>query len=87
VGPDRKAPMTRNHKNHSNEIVRNFKELLPAEALQAIDEEHFEELALMIESALCTAVLEHIEEAADQLTALAKAFRKKVEHFEEKGSR
>ena len=79
--------MTKNHKHHSEAIVRNFKEQLSPKALKAIEEEHFEELALMIESALSTAVLEHIEEAADQLTALAKQFRKKVEHFEEKGSR
>jgi len=78
--------MTKNHKKHSEEIVRNFREQLSPKALKAIEEDQFEELALMIESALSTAVLEHIEEAADQLMVLAKQFRKKVEHFEEKGS-
>jgi hypothetical protein len=78
--------MAKNHKKHSEEIVRNFREQLPEKALKAMDEDVLEELALMIESALSTTVLEHIEEAADKLTALAKEFRKKVEHFEEKGS-
>ena len=78
--------MAKNHKKHSEEIVRNFRDQLPPKALKAMDDDVFEELALIIESALSTTVLEHIEEAADKLTALAKEFRKKVEHFEERGS-
>ena len=78
--------MAKNHKKHAAEIVRNFKDQLSPKALKAMDEDVFDELALIIESALSTTVLEHIEEAADKLTALTKEFRKKVEHFEEKGS-
>ena len=72
----------KNHKVHAEDIVGEFRTLISDEARQQIEEEHFEELTIMIESALSTAVMERVEHAADRLVALAKEFRADVEHFE-----
>ena len=77
--------MKQNYKKHAEDIVKFFKEQLSEGALQEIQEEDFDELCVMVESAISTSVLEATEHAADRLDELAKHLRKGVEHFESGG--
>ena len=73
--------MTRDHKAHSEEIVQAFQDLLPKKARKHIKESHYAELAVMLESAISTAVMQEVEGVADYLDAYAKKLRKQVENF------
>ena len=73
--------MNRNHKPHSEEIVKRFQESLSKKARKHIKESSYAELAVTIESAISTAVMQGIEEVADHLDDYSRKLRKQVEHF------
>ena len=73
--------MKRNHKPHSEEIVQRFQDSLPKKARKHIKDSAYAELAVTIESAISTAVMQGIEEVADHLNDYSRKLRKQVEHF------
>ena len=73
--------MTHKHLPHAERVVNVFKEKLSKSGRDHVGDKHFDELALMIESAISTAVLEEGEHTADQLQALVNTIRKGAEHL------
>lgn len=73
--------MNRNHKPHSEEIVKRFQESLSKKARKHIKDSAYAELAVTIESAISTAVMQGIEEVADHLDDYSRKLRKQVENF------
>jgi len=74
--------MTMKQTVHAQHVVSSFKERLPTALCNDIGEEHFDELALLIESAISAAVLEEMEKAADKIDKLAHDVRHFAEHFD-----
>lgn len=72
--------MTRKHLIHAQHVVDVFKEKLSDSGRQHVGDRHFDELALLVESAISTAVLEAMEHTADTLVAQAEKLRKEAEH-------
>lgn len=73
--------MNRKHMPHAQHVVDAFKNKLSDSGRQHVGEKHFDELALLIESAISTAVLEEVEHAADALEEMAKKMRNNAEHI------
>jgi len=73
--------MTENFRRHAQEIVETFKGFLPGEVVEEIGDEHFDELSMLIESAISAAVLQHIEGVADRFGSLAAKVRKEAESY------
>jgi hypothetical protein len=65
---------------HAQEIAGRFRELVEA-AGDSLPEEHYEELALLIEAGIDTALVGRLEDMANQLERLAKDIRSDAEHF------
>lgn len=74
--------MTMRQTQHALNIVEAFKAKLTEEQRTAVGDAHFDELSLLIESAMSTAVLEEMEKAADQVDELAHKLRHFAEHFD-----
>ena len=74
--------MSRRHANHASQVVERFKEMLSASGRAHVGEGHFGELALLIESAITTSVLEAMEQAAEHMEQLARDMRHRAERFE-----
>jgi len=75
--------MTERYRKHAEAIVESFKGFLPSSLLNEISDDHFDELSMMIESAINTAVLEHQERFATQLGKLADTVRHDAERFDD----
>lgn len=73
--------MTHKHLPHAERLVNTFKEKLSKSGREHVGDKHFDELALMIESAISTAVLEEIEHAADKMHDVVESIRKGSEHL------
>lgn len=72
--------MNRKHTVHAQHVVESFKALLSESGRQHVSQKHFDELSLMIESAISTAALQEVEHVADALAELATSIRAKAEH-------
>ena len=67
--------------NHALQITNRFRELL-GNADHSLAEEHFEELALLIEAGIDTALVEKLEKMADKLLELSHSVRNDAEFFD-----
>lgn len=74
--------MTMQQTQHAQKVVDAFKAKLSEEQRATVGEAHFDELSLLIESAMSTAVLDEMEKAADQVDALAHRLRHFAEHYD-----
>lgn len=66
---------TGEHTAHAQRVVAAFKEKLSQSGRDHVGIKHFEELELLIELAIATAVNQSREECAQQLETFAKALR------------
>ncbi len=73
--------MTHKHLSHAEHVVNIFRKKLSQSGRDHVGDRHFDELALMIESAISTAVLEEGEQTADKLQGLVNAIRKGAEQL------
>ena len=73
--------MTHKHRPHAERMVKAFKEKLSQSGREHVGDKHFDELTLMIESAISTAVLEAVEHAANRIHDVVTSIRKDVEHL------
>ena len=71
--------MTEQYKNHADKVVAGFKNILGEERSGQLGDEHFGELAMLVESAISSSVLEELEKAADNLESMASGLRKHAE--------
>ncbi len=70
-----------NEFNHARKVVDQFKQLLSSQEIQCLEDEHFDELVLLIEAAIDAAVLDALEKTAERMEQLARETR----HLAEKG--
>lgn len=75
--------MTHRHQKHAHEIVERFKGMLSESGRQHIGAKHFDELALLIESGISSAVLDELEIAANKMDNLAHEVRNYAESFDD----
>jgi len=75
--------MSQHYEKHAEDVVKGFLDLLDAEARACIDQEHLNELSMLIESAISTAVLDQLEVAADEISALSTKVRHRAEHYDQ----
>ena len=73
--------MTHKHLPHAQRVVDAFKNKLSQSGRDHVGEKHFDELTLMIESAISTSVLEEIEHASDRIHEVVESIRKGAEHL------
>jgi len=73
--------MTHKHLPHAERVVNNFKGRLSQSGRDHVGDRHFDELTLMVESAISTAVLEAVEHAADSIRDVVESIRKEAEHL------
>ena len=66
---------------HAQEIAQRFKELVES-AGDTLAEEHYKELALLIEAGIDTVMVETLEKMANQLDTMSHNVRNNAEFFE-----
>ena len=65
---------------HANEITERFRELVEG-AGDTLSENHYKELALLIEAGIDTALVDKLEEVANKVDNLAHDIRSDAEKF------
>ncbi len=65
---------------HAQQIATRFKAMVK-QAGDSLPEEHYDELCLLIEAGIDTALVEHLESIADELLSLSKTVRSTAESF------
>lgn len=66
--------------SHAQEISARFKQRVEQTG-DSLPEEHYDELALLIEAGIDTVLVEYLEGIADQLLTLSKTVRSNAERF------
>ena len=74
--------MSQHYERHAEEVTRAFLDLLEDEVRARISEDHRNELAMLIEAAISTAVYDQLEHAADEIAGLAERLRHYAEHYD-----
>ncbi len=71
--------MSHKHLPHARKVVESFRKRLSRSGIEHVGEKHFDELELLIESAISSTVLSELEQAADKVEVLARALRRSGE--------
>ena len=66
---------------HAQKITKRFEELV-SQAGHTLPKEHYDELVLLIEAGIDTALLERLEKMADKLQSLAHSVRNDAEFYD-----
>jgi predicted DNA-binding protein (UPF0278 family) len=74
--------MSAHYEKHAEQVAAAFFELLDADARSRINDELRGELAMLIEAAISTAVLEQLEHTADRIAELADRVRHDAEYYD-----
>jgi len=74
--------MSKHYEQHAEEVATAFLELLDEPVRAQISQDHRNELAMLIEAAISTAVFDQLEQAADQIVGLADRLRHYAEHYD-----
>jgi|GEM_PF-1976862 hypothetical protein len=74
--------MSVRYERHVQSVLQAFQDMLEPEAKAALSEEHMDQLSMMMESAISTAVLEQLEAVADEVNDLSVIIRRRAENFE-----
>ena len=77
--------MSEHYEKHAEQVAKAFLEMLDADVRERISDEHRNELAMLVEAAISTAVLEQLEHAADQVSTLSQSIRSAAEHYDKPG--
>lgn len=75
--------MSKHYERHVDAVVNAFLELVDDRDHKLISQEHVDELSMLIESAISTAVLEQLEQIAGEVSGLAKAITKRAERYDQ----
>jgi len=78
--------MSEHYENHAIEISNTFFDMLEDQVRDGISETHRNELAMLIEAAISTAVFEAVEDAADEVAALSNRLRREAERYDQADS-
>ena len=74
--------MSKHYGKHAKKVVKGFKEILDEEARKAISRESYDQLAMLVESAISTAVLDAVESAANDLEKAVRKVRHSAERYD-----
>lgn len=76
------------HRNriHAEKVVERFKQMISPSGRQHIGANHFDELSLLIESAISAAVMDQMEETANKIEQVAHELRDNAERFDTQNS-
>lgn len=66
---------------HAQKITDRFRDMVN-QAGDSLPEEHYDELSLLIEAGIDTALVERLEKMADKLQSLSHAVRNDAEFFD-----
>ncbi len=69
------------HTKHAQQITDRFRELVN-DAGEVLSEKRYQELTLLVEAAIDTALMECMEKMADKLVNMSKSLRRDAEFFE-----
>ena len=75
--------MSEHYEQHAVDVSNAFFKMLEDDARDGISEAHRNELAMLIEAAISTAVFEAMEGAADEVAALASRMRREAERYDQ----
>jgi len=75
--------MSKRYERHVESVLQTFLDLLEPEARASLSQEHLDELQMLMESAISTAVLEQLEAVADQVSDLGVMIRRRAERFDD----
>ena len=74
--------MSEHYEKHSEAVSNAFMQLLDEHVREGIGEAQRQQLAMLIEAAISTAVFEQLEHAADQADALGRQIRQHAEKYD-----
>ena len=72
--------MKRQHMAHAERVVSAFKQKLSSSEISGLGDQHLDELTLLIESAISSAVYDELENTALKLHQFASNLEKHAEH-------
>jgi hypothetical protein len=75
--------MSKSQTAHAERVVHQFKDLLSVTGRQHVGEKHFEQLALLIESAIDAAVLDENAKYVSELERIVSRMKRSAEHFDD----
>lgn len=74
--------MSKHYEKHAQQVAGSFIDMLESSVAARITEEHRNELAMLVEAAISTAVLTEMERAADAVAALSQQLRQHAEYYD-----
>ena len=74
--------MSEHYERHAEQVADDFLDLLQAGVKAGVTAEQRDKLAMMVEAAISTAVLEQLEHAADEIGALSDRLRRYAERYD-----
>ena len=75
--------MSTRYEKHAKQVVKGFKEVIDDEARKMLTDENFEQLTILINSAITNSVLSAVEKVADDLEKSVRKIRRGAEHYDE----
>ena len=73
--------MSGHYEKHANEVVNAFVNLLDDGAKAALTDEYRNELAMLVEASISTAVFDQVDRAATEVQELATKIRGSTKHL------
>lgn len=74
--------MSEHYEKHAEDVSKAFMDLLDQNVRTQISDEHRNELAMLVEAAISTAVFEQLERAADDVSGVAARLRQRAEYYD-----
>jgi hypothetical protein len=74
--------MSKHYAKHAKKVVKGFREILDDNARNTISDEDYDQLAMLVESAISTSVLDAVERVADDLEKTVRKVRKDAERYD-----
>ena len=74
--------MSEHYDKHAEQVIQTFLNMLGDDARACISDDHLQELAMLVEAAISTAVLEQLGHAADQVGELADRLHRHAENYD-----
>ena len=74
--------MSQHYEEHAKQVATAFFELLEDSVKSGISEAHRDQLAMLIEASISTAVFEQLEKAAGQVAQLSSQLRQHAERYD-----
>ena len=75
--------MSKRYEKHVEQVLGAFLDLLEPEVRECIKPNHIDELEMLMESAISTAVLQQLEAVADEVSDLGILIRRRAEKFDQ----